>query len=302
MNRIGILGDIGSGKTYVAQKFGYPVFNADLEVSKLYKKDKKTFYKLRKNLPKYFNLFPIKKEEVLQAIMDDKKNLKKIIKIVHFEIRKKMEIFLKKNEKKKFIILDIPLLLENNINKKGDILIFVQSNKKKILKKLKKRKKSIAADIGCGSGEYTYKLSLFFRKVEGYDISKKMINIAKKKYNSENINYFTKSIEQMSKKKKYDYVLAVGLLDYLRDFNFTLFKLKILLKKNGEIIFTCPKSPSLFSFIRNNPLRSILFQAPEIVESVNKEELIKYCKNNRLKILNVDSLWTTMWIVHAKVI
>ncbi len=140
MNRIGILGDIGSGKTYVAQKFGYPVFNADLEVSKLYKKDKKTFYKLRKNLPKYFNLFPIKKEEVLQAIMDDKKNLKKIIKIVHFEIRKKMEIFLKKNEKKKFIILDIPLLLENNINKKGDILIFVQSNKKKILKKLKKRK------------------------------------------------------------------------------------------------------------------------------------------------------------------
>tara|TARA_B100001093_G_C26454734_1_gene853825 strand:+ start:58 stop:720 length:663 start_codon:yes stop_codon:yes gene_type:complete len=172
----------------------------------------------------------------------------------------------------------------------------------KILKKLKKRKKSIAADIGCGSGEYTYKLSLFFRKVEGYDISKKMINIAKKKYNSENINYFTKSIEQMSKKKKYDYVLAVGLLDYLRDFNFTLFKLKILLKKNGEIIFTCPKSPSLFSFIRNNPLRSILFQAPEIVESVNKEELIKYCKNNRLKILNVDSLWTTMWIVHAKVI
>ena len=140
MNRIGILGDIGSGKTYVAQKFGYPVFNADLEVSKLYKKDKKTFYKLRKNLPKYFNLFPIKKKEVLHAIMDDKKNLKKIIKIVHFEIRKKMEIFLKKNKKKKFVILDIPLLLENNINKKGDILIFVQSNKKKILKKLKKRK------------------------------------------------------------------------------------------------------------------------------------------------------------------
>ena len=30
MIRIGILGEIGSGKSYVAQRFGYPVFNADL--------------------------------------------------------------------------------------------------------------------------------------------------------------------------------------------------------------------------------------------------------------------------------
>ena len=39
MIRIGILGDIGSGKSYVANQFGYPVFNADHEVSKLYKKN-----------------------------------------------------------------------------------------------------------------------------------------------------------------------------------------------------------------------------------------------------------------------
>ena len=43
MIKIGILGDIGSGKSYVAQNFGYPVFNADSEVAKLYKKDKKIF-------------------------------------------------------------------------------------------------------------------------------------------------------------------------------------------------------------------------------------------------------------------
>ena len=34
MIKIGILGDIGSGKSFVAKKFGYPVFNADLEVDK----------------------------------------------------------------------------------------------------------------------------------------------------------------------------------------------------------------------------------------------------------------------------
>ena len=32
MIRIGILGDIGSGKSNVAKQFGYPVFNADIEV------------------------------------------------------------------------------------------------------------------------------------------------------------------------------------------------------------------------------------------------------------------------------
>ena len=35
---IGILGDIGSGKSFVAKSFGYPVFNADKEVANLYKK------------------------------------------------------------------------------------------------------------------------------------------------------------------------------------------------------------------------------------------------------------------------
>ena len=32
MIKICILGDIGSGKTFVANQFGFPVFNADKEV------------------------------------------------------------------------------------------------------------------------------------------------------------------------------------------------------------------------------------------------------------------------------
>ena len=139
MIRIGILGDIGSGKSYVAKIFGYPVFNADKEVSKLYKNNKKVFNKLKKNLPKFIYTFPINKKEISKAILSDKNNLKKIIKIVHSEIRKKLNLFLKKNQSKKFVILDIPLLLENKIAKKNDLLIFVQSKQKDILKRLKKR-------------------------------------------------------------------------------------------------------------------------------------------------------------------
>tara|TARA_B100001142_G_scaffold255737_1_gene256997 strand:- start:474 stop:1043 length:570 start_codon:yes stop_codon:yes gene_type:complete len=139
MIRIGILGDIGSGKSFVSKNFGYPVFNADLEVSKLYKNNKKIFFKLKKKLPKYIFSFPINKDEIIRAILANKLNLKKIIKIVHLEIRKKMNIFINKNKNKKIIILDIPLLLENKINNKKDILVFVESKKSDVLKRLKKR-------------------------------------------------------------------------------------------------------------------------------------------------------------------
>ncbi len=140
MIRIGILGDIGSGKSYVAKSFKYPLFNADLEVSKLYKNNKKIFIKLNKSLPNYIHSFPINKNEMSKAILANKSNINKIVKVVHLEVRKKMNSFLKKNKKKRIVVLDIPLLLENRINKKNDILIFIDSKKSDILRRLKKRK------------------------------------------------------------------------------------------------------------------------------------------------------------------
>ena len=139
MIRIGVLGDIGSGKSYVAKEFGYPVFNADIEVNKLYKKNKTIYIKLKNRLPKYIHSFPIDKKEISGAILNNKNNLKKIVKIVHQEVTKKLNIFLEKKKKKKIVILDIPLLLENKINQKKDVLIFIQSKKKDIYKILKKR-------------------------------------------------------------------------------------------------------------------------------------------------------------------
>ena len=139
MIRIAILGDIGSGKSYVAKQFGYPVFNADTEVAKLYRKSRKCYNKLKKTLPGYIVSFPVKKIEISKAIIADQHNLKKIIKIVHPEVRSNMNNFIKKNKNKKLVILDIPLLMENKINKKNDILIFVDAKKKEINKRLKKK-------------------------------------------------------------------------------------------------------------------------------------------------------------------
>ena len=183
MIRIAILGGIGSGKSYVANNFGYPVFNADNEVSKIYKNNKKVFNKLKKKLPKYISKFPVDKNEISAAILSNKSNLKKIIYIVHLEVRKKMKLFLKKNINKKIVILDIPLLLENKINRKKDILVFVDSKKIEVEKRLRKR------------ANYNYKLFNKFKKIQlpidykkkkakfviKNDFRKKTINIAIKK-------------------------------------------------------------------------------------------------------------------------
>ena len=139
MIRICIVGDIGSGKTFVANNFGYPVFNADHEVSKLYKKDRNIYLKLKKKLPKYIHTFPVDKKEILKAILANKNNLKKIVDVIHQKIREKLKIFLKKNKNKKFVILDIPLLIENKIFNKRDVLIFIDSKKIDINKKIKTR-------------------------------------------------------------------------------------------------------------------------------------------------------------------
>ena len=139
MIRIGILGKIGSGKSYVADNFGLPVFNADKEVAKIYKKNKKIFVQLNKILPKYIHSFPINKKEITNAILSNKNNLKKIIIIVHKEIRKKLKLFLDKNKNKKAVVFDIPLLLENKLYDKNDVLIFIDARQKEIEKRLKKR-------------------------------------------------------------------------------------------------------------------------------------------------------------------
>ncbi len=154
MIKIGILGDIGSGKSVVAKQFGYPVFNADREVAKIYKTEKSCYLKLKKNLPKYIKSYPIKKKELSKAIIENKKNLKKIINIVHPIVNKRMKNFLKENIKSKMVILDIPLLIENKINDKNFILIFVDAKRQEINKRLKKRK------------NYNNKITDNFRKLQ----------------------------------------------------------------------------------------------------------------------------------------
>ena len=140
MIRVAILGDIGSGKTFASKQFGYPIFNADEEVSKIYKKNKLCYLKIKKALPKFIVSNYLNKNELTNAILDDFRNLKKISRIIHPLVRKRLNNFLIKNKKRKIVVIDIPLFIENKLNKKNDILVYIEAKKNDIQKKLKKRK------------------------------------------------------------------------------------------------------------------------------------------------------------------
>ena len=137
MIRIAVIGEIGSGKTFISKNFRCPMFNADQEVNKIYKHNKYCFYKLNKKFPKQIKKFPILKSDLKKIL--NKKNIKIISKIVHPYVRLGLKKFLKKNRSKKYVVLDVPLFLENKLNKKSDILIYVKTPKETIIKRLKKR-------------------------------------------------------------------------------------------------------------------------------------------------------------------
>jgi len=140
MIKVSLVGDIGSGKTFVSKLFRAPCFFADVEVKRLYRSNRQCFIKLKKKFPQFIKTFPIKKNELSNIIKNKFSNLKSIGFIVHPFIRKKLRFFLKKNRKKKIVVLDIPLYLENKMYKKDDILIFLKTKKKEVNSRLKKRK------------------------------------------------------------------------------------------------------------------------------------------------------------------
>ena len=194
MIKVGVLGDIGSGKSFVAKQFGYPVFNADKEVSDIYKNDKFCYKKIKKKFPKFIKSKSLKKDELGSLIKANKKNLKKISDIVHPIVRRRMVNFFKKNKRKKMVVLDIPLLVENKLYDKNFYLIFVHSNKYEINKRLKKRpfyNKKIIDSLRKSQRSLLYK-----KKISDYVIKnnfklqslKKNIKIIKRKIFNERIS------------------------------------------------------------------------------------------------------------------
>lgn len=133
MTVVGITGSIASGKSTVAQiiaKNKYPLFNADKIVLNLYKNKNNIKLLIKKfDLKKKKNI----KEQIKSIIRKNQKKLRMLESIIHPLVRKKMKTFLKK--KNKILVLEIPLLIENKLEKYFNKIIFVDAKKTLRLKR-----------------------------------------------------------------------------------------------------------------------------------------------------------------------
>ena len=179
MKKIGITGSLASGKStasnFLSKNRG-PLFSADKFVNKLYRTNlfkKKISKKL--NIKNFKN---IKKTILREKILENEGNIKKIEKVIHPIVRKEMFKFMKKHKKKNFIFFEIPLLIENKLEKNFDVIFFI------------KAKKNIRLKRFCLKGGSK---KLF------HILDKKQISDAKKKKNCDHVIVNEKNIKFLKK-------------------------------------------------------------------------------------------------------
>ncbi len=132
MKIIGLTGGIASGKNFVAEIFSQnnaAIFDADIEVHKLMELDKSIIQAVKKNFPESFIDAKIDRKILGKIVFADAKKLQILEKIIHPKIREKYQDFLTKSEseKRKFVVLNIPLLLETKAYKCDKILAIIAS-------------------------------------------------------------------------------------------------------------------------------------------------------------------------------
>ena len=140
MIKIGITGSIASGKTTASKILSYrrgPLFSADEAVRRIYKNNnfKRILIKELK-IEKKSSL----KEALKKKILKNKKNIKKLEKLIHPLVRKEMKKFSILNKRKKKLFYEVPLLIESKLMKYFDVIIFIKTKKQLRLKRFKAKK------------------------------------------------------------------------------------------------------------------------------------------------------------------
>ena len=140
--KIGITGSIGMGKSTVSSIFrnnNIKVWDADSEVHTLYKKGKEGYNSIISIYPELQDKVEINRKKVSYLLREKKIDLKLIEEIIHPLLIKSREKFIKKNEREKILIFDIPLLYETKAQIWLDYVITVFCSRKNQIERLKKR-------------------------------------------------------------------------------------------------------------------------------------------------------------------
>ena len=139
MIKIGITGSLASGKTTASKILSYrrgPLFSADKAVKELYKN--KHFKSLVSTKFKIKNNSQIKKF-LKKLVLKNKVNIKKLERIIHPLVRKKMKNFTSQNSDKKLLFYEIPLMIESKLMRYFNVVIFIKAKKQLRLKRFQSK-------------------------------------------------------------------------------------------------------------------------------------------------------------------
>ena len=124
---VGLTGGIASGKSFVVKylkKLKIPSHDSDMTIDLLYKKPSKIFlnYLKKNNFGKSISGKKIDKSLIKEDIFNNVDKRKKIEFFLHKHVRQERKKFVMKNNNKKIIFLDIPLLFEKKLQKECDFV------------------------------------------------------------------------------------------------------------------------------------------------------------------------------------
>lgn len=159
---------------------------------------------------------------------------------------------------------------------------YYENLKKALLRHIPNPKKRSILEIGCGTGDIIASLNPKYGV--GVDISKNMIEIAKKKHNEKNLNFKIDNAENLITKEKFDIIFMVDVVEHLEDLDKVIKSLKKCMHKDSILLITTA-----------NPLWSPVLDLAEKLKMkmeegphnwISKKHVKKVLNSNNLKVMN----------------
>ena len=130
MNKIGITGGIGSGKTYVAsvfQSLGIPIFNADIQAKKIMTSSGKLIKLVKEEFGNdIYKDSDLNKEKLASIVFSNSDKLQKLNSLVHPIVKEEFNNWYKK-QTSPYVIKEAAILFESNSHIGLDAVICVSA-------------------------------------------------------------------------------------------------------------------------------------------------------------------------------
>ncbi|MFA6185097.1 MAG: methyltransferase domain-containing protein [Candidatus Shapirobacteria bacterium] len=151
-------------------------------------------------------------------------------------------------------------------------------------------KNSIICDLACACGDFAFIVAPFVKKIEGFDLSSKMVKLANKTARDKKINnthFYEANINNYFFKRKYDHFMCLGLFTYIfnnKDANNIIKKISDSIKINGYLVIK-----DTLTTEKNNIIH-LVFNDPYSANYRSKKEYLKLFKEKNFSFIKETKL------------